>query len=73
MSDDVSYAQKIIREDVVEVIVEWAGDTTIGAAIVITKNSADYGRMEYATHRPIMKIPAFAFLYLLGHAQANAY
>jgi len=56
-----------------EAIVEWANDARVEAAIVATKNSSDYGRTEHASACPIVKIPAFAFLYLLGHAQASTY
>ncbi len=54
-----------------EAIVEWANDARVEAAIVVTKNSSDYGRTEHASACPIIKIPAFAFLYLLGHIEAK--
>lgn len=41
---------------------------TIGA-ILVTKNADDYGVLSFRTRVPIVKIPAFAFLYLLGHAE----
>jgi len=56
-----------------EAIVEWADDPKVAAAIVITKNSTDFGITGHATKCPIVKIPAFAFLYLLGHAEYTAY
>lgn len=50
-----------------EAIVEWAGsDPKVTAAIVITKNSTDFGITNHGTKCPIVKIPAYAFLYLLG-------
>lgn len=56
-----------------EAIVEWANDSNVASALVITKNSTDYGNMDYPTKCPITKIPAFAFLYLLGHAEYTRY
>ena len=56
-----------------EAIVEWANDAKTAAAIVITKNSSDYGNTDHSTKSPITKIPAFAFLYLLGHAEYTRY
>jgi hypothetical protein len=56
-----------------EAIVEWADDPKAAAAIVITKNSADYGVTDYGKKCPIIKIPAYAFLYLLGHAEFTKY
>ncbi|WP_373233441.1 ATP-binding protein [Cohnella sp.] len=56
-----------------EAIVEWANDAKTAAAIVITKNSTDYGNTDHPTKCPITKIPAFAFLYLLGHAEYTRY
>lgn len=58
-----------IRET--EAIVEWSkkeGD--LPGSLLITKNSKDYGLLE---HAPVMRIPAFAFLYLLGHAEKTRY
>lgn len=55
-----------------EAIVEWANDEKT-FAIVVTKNSSDYGNTDHATKNPITKIPAFAFLYLLGHAEYTRY
>ena len=40
--------------------------------LVITKNDTDYGLSEIAGKR-IYRIPAYAFLYLLGHAEKNGY
>jgi len=56
-----------------EAIVEWADDPQVAAAIIITKNSTDYGVTDHGTKCPIIKIPAFAFLYLLGHAEYTKY
>ena len=43
------------------------------AAIVVTKNSADYGIRNAKSGAEMLRIPAFAFLYLLGHAEKNGY
>ncbi|PWK13049.1 ATP-binding protein [Tumebacillus permanentifrigoris] len=53
-----------------EAIVEWSKKETHSASLLITKNSEDYGVLE---HAPIMRIPAFAFLYLLGHAEKHRF
>ena len=54
-----------------EAIVEWSKkDKQAAAALLVTKNAGDYGMME---HAPILRIPAFAFLFLLGHAERNRY
>lgn len=43
------------------------------AAIVVTKNSSDYGVHNTKNGTQMLRIPAFAFLYLLGHAEKNGY
>jgi hypothetical protein len=50
-----------------EAIVEWSKRTDSPTrSLLITKNAADYGKLD---HAPIIRIPAFAFLFLLGHAE----
>ncbi len=50
-----------------EAIVAWSRQTDLPtASLVVTKNPEDCGRLE---HAPIIRIPAFAFLFLLGHAE----
>jgi len=53
-----------------EAIVEWSQKRDSTASLLITKESDDYGMMK---HVPIMRIPAYAFLYLLGHAEKHRY
>ena len=43
------------------------------AAIIITKNASDYGVHNTRCGKDMLRIPAFAFLYLLGHAEKNGY
>lgn len=43
------------------------------AAIVITKSPNDFGIHNTKTGKNMIRIPAFAFLYLLGHAEKNGY
>ncbi len=43
------------------------------AAIIITKNANDYGVHNTTDGDELIRIPAFAFLYLLGHAEKNGY
>lgn len=57
-----------------EAIVEWANDDRTAAAVLVTKNSDDYGVIHsLKTKCPVLRIPAFAFLYLLGHAERAGY
>jgi len=44
-----------------------------GAAIVVTKRFDDYGIHTTPSRNKLLRIPAFAFLYLLGHAEKNGY
>lgn len=43
------------------------------AAIVITKTPDDYGIHDAPNGQKLIRIPAYAFLYLLGHAEKNGY
>lgn len=43
------------------------------AAIVVTKTPNDFGIHNTKTGKNMIRIPAFAFLYLLGHAEKNGY
>lgn len=36
------------------------------SAVLVTKRAEDYGRLELNTRVPIIKIPAFVFMYLFG-------
>lgn len=56
-----------------DAIVELADDQKTISAIVITKRPDDFGIFNKKTRVPIIKIPAFAFLYLLGHAEKQGY
>ncbi len=69
---EVKYRENTILSNR-EAIVDWANDSKVASAIVITKNSSDFGNMDHSTRCPITKIPAFAFLYLLGHAEYTKY
>ncbi|WP_054694022.1 ATP-binding protein [Syntrophomonas palmitatica] len=55
-----------------EAIIELANlDDTLGA-VLVTKNIDDFGPADYNTRIPIVKMPAFAFLYLLGYAERQS-
>ena len=41
------------------------------AAIIVTKNAGDFGIHNTKSGNNMIRIPAFAFLYLLGHAEKN--
>ena len=43
------------------------------AAIVVTKTPDDYGVHNTKSGKDMIRIPAYAFLYLLGHAEKNGY
>ena len=43
------------------------------AAIIVTKSASDFGVHNTKTGKDMLRIPAFAFLYLLGHAEKNGY
>lgn len=53
-----------------EAIVDWSKKDASAAALLVTKHASDYGLLD---HAPIMRIPAFAFLYLLGHAEKTRF
>lgn len=69
---EVKYRQNsTISEN--EAIVEWANDNQTKGAIIVTRNDDDYGMTKHETNTKIIRIPAFAFLYLLGHAEKEGY
>ena len=43
------------------------------AAIVVTKSAGDFGVHNTKCGKDMLRIPAFAFLYLLGHAEKHGY
>ncbi len=43
------------------------------SAIIITKRADDFGEHLSGSGKRLLRIPAFAFLYLLGHAEKNGY
>lgn len=43
------------------------------AAIIVTKTPTDYGVHDAPDGTKLIRIPAYAFLYLLGHAEKNGY
>jgi len=54
-----------------DAIYEWA-DSASGA-MVITKRDDDYGLQPSKGSKKILRLPAFAFLYLLGNAEKHGY
>jgi predicted AAA+ superfamily ATPase len=54
-----------------DAIYEWADNAS--SAIVITKREDDYGTQPSGGNKNILRIPAFAFLYLLGNAEKHGY
>lgn len=58
-----------IKDD--DAIVELVEEAAAG--IVVTKNPSDYGVHNTPSGKNLLRIPAFAFLYLLGHSERNGY
>lgn len=56
-----------------DAIVELCSDSSshVTSAFVVTKRLDDYGVAKHKTHVPIMRIPALAFLYIIGRAEAE--
>ncbi len=54
-----------------DAISELCGEAS--AAIVVTKNATDYGVHNTKSGQDLLRIPAFAFLYLLGYAEKGGY
>lgn len=56
-----------------DAIVELCSDekSKVTHAFLITKSMEDYGIAKHETAVPIMRVPAIAFLYLLGKAEAD--
>ena len=52
-------------------ICQLAGNAS--AAIIVTKTPDDYGVHNAPDGTKLIRIPAYAFLYLLGHAEKNGY
>lgn len=67
---EVKYREKApIADDAA--IVELCDEAS--AAIVVTKNAVDFGVHNTNKHKDLLRIPAFAFLYLLGNAEKHGY
>lgn len=43
------------------------------ASVIVTKSPTDYGVHDTKSGFKMLRIPAYAFLYLLGHAEKNGY
>ncbi len=54
-----------------DAIVEYCNDAS--ASIVVTKNANDFGIHNTKQGKDLLRIPAFAFLYLLGNAEKHGY
>ena len=54
-----------------DAIYEWADRAS--SAMVITKREDDYGMQSSKGSKKILRLPAFAFLYLLGNAEKHGY
>ena len=58
-----------------DAIIELTNDEKlkVQGALIITKRAEDYGVTSHNTRIPVVRIPASAFLYLLGHAEKEGY
>ena len=54
-----------------DAIVELCGEAC--ASIVVTKKASDFGIHNTKRNKNLLRIPAFAFLYLLGNAEKHGY
>ncbi|WP_317855167.1 ATP-binding protein [Chakrabartyella piscis] len=54
-----------------DAIAEFCKDSS--SAIIVTKRVDDFGEHTTGDGNVMLRIPAFAFLYLLGHAEKNGY
>jgi len=67
---EVKYREKVtIGKN--DAIYEWADAAS--CALVITKRDDDYGLQPSQDRNKILRLPAFAFLYLLGNAEKHGY
>jgi predicted AAA+ superfamily ATPase len=67
---EVKYREKatISNDDAIYKLADEAS-----GSIVVTKRADDYGIQASAGSKEILRLPAFAFLYLLGNAEKNGY
>jgi predicted AAA+ superfamily ATPase len=58
-----------------DAIIELTNDENlkVQGALIITKRAEDYGVSSHKTRIPVVRIPAPAFLYLLGNAEKEGY
>jgi len=58
-----------------DAIIELTNDEKlkVQGSLIITKRAEDYGVTSHNTRIPVMRIPAPAFLYLLGNAEKEGY
>jgi len=61
--------QSVIADD--DAICELSGEAV--ACMVITRRADDYGVHHLPNGKELIRIPAFAFLYLLGHAEKHGF
>lgn len=54
-----------------DAIIELSGEASV--AFIITRRADDYGIQSTPDGNQLIRIPAFAFLYLLGNAEKNGY
>ena len=54
-----------------DAIVELCNESS--ASIIVTKTASDFGVHNTKEGKDLLRIPAFAFLYLLGNAEKHGY
>ena len=60
----------ILATDAIVALTKEEG-SKVASAFVVTKSITDYGISQHDTPVPILRIPALAFTYLIGMAEAN--
>ncbi len=66
MTSDDKYSARILREDIVDSAIR---NAVLMKDDIITKEQMDYGITELENGKKIVRISAFAFLYLLGRQE----
>lgn len=67
---EVKYREQAVVPDD-DAIIEHCHEAA--SAIIVTKRADDFGEHTAPDGSKLLRIPAFAFLYLLGHAEKNGY
>ena len=67
---EVKYKEKVLIGEN-DAIYEWADSAS--SSIVVTKRDNDFGLQQSKGKNKILRLPAFAFLYILSNAEKHGY